>query len=57
MSERKLFHFEQPYGNHNGGHLEFSPKDNYLYLGFGDGGSSGDPQNNAQDLSNFWEKF
>jgi len=57
MSERKLFHFEQPYGNHNGGHLEFSPKDNYLYLGFGDGGSSGDPQNNAQDLSNFLGKI
>ena len=56
-SERKLFHFEQPYGNHNGGHLEFSPKDNYLYLGFGDGGSSGDPQNNAQDLSNFLGKI
>jgi len=57
MSERKLFHFEQPYGNHNGGHLEFSHKDNYLYLGFGDGGSSGDPQNNAQDLSNFLGKI
>ena len=57
MSERKLFHFKQPYGNHNGGHLEFSPKDNYLYLGFGDGGSSGDPQNNAQDLSNYLGKI
>ena len=57
MSERKLFHFEQPYGNHNGGHLEFSPKDNYLYLGFGDGGSSGDPHNNAQDFSNFFGKI
>ena len=57
MSEKKLFHFEQPYGNHNGGHLEFSPKDSYLYLGFGDGGSSGDPQNNAQDLSNFLGKI
>ena len=57
ISETKLFYFEQPYGNHNGGHLEFSPKDNYLYLGFGDGGSSGDPQNNAQDLSNFLGKI
>ena len=57
MSETKLFHFEQPYGNHNGGHLEFSPIDNYLYLGFGDGGSSGDPHNNAQDLSNFLGKI
>ena len=56
-SESKLFHFEQPYGNHNGGHLEFGPKDNFLYLGFGDGGSSGDPQNNAQNLDNFLGKI
>jgi len=56
-SESKLFHFEQPYGNHNGGHLEFGPKDNFLYLGFGDGGSSGDPQNNAQRLDNFFGKI
>ena len=56
-SESKLFHFEQPYGNHNGGHLEFGPEDNFLYLGFGDGGSSGDPQNNAQRLDNFLGKI
>ena len=56
-SESKLFHFEQPYGNHNGGHLEFGMIDNFLYLGFGDGGSSGDPQNNAQNFDNFLGKI
>jgi glucose/arabinose dehydrogenase len=38
----------QPFTNHNGGHLEFGP-DDYLYIALGDGGSSGDPQNNAQN--------
>ena len=31
-SEKKLFYFKQPFNNHNGGHLEFSPVDNYLYI-------------------------
>jgi glucose/arabinose dehydrogenase len=39
---------EQPFSNHNGGHLAFGP-DGYLYIGLGDGGSGGDPQNRAQD--------
>jgi len=39
---------EQPFSNHNGGHLAFGP-DNYLYIGLGDGGSGGDPLNNAQN--------
>ena len=38
---------EQPFSNHNGGHLAFGP-DGYMYVGLGDGGSAGDPQNHSQ---------
>ena len=38
----------QPYSNHNGGQIAFGP-DGYLYIGLGDGGSQGDPENRAQD--------
>jgi len=38
----------QPFGNHNAGMLAFGPNDSLLYVGFGDGGSAGDPSNNAQ---------
>ncbi len=35
--------------NHNGGQLAFGPNDGLLYIGPGDGGSGGDPPNNAQN--------
>jgi len=46
----------QPYTNHNGGQLQFGP-DGYLYIGMGDGGSGGDPQNHAQTLSDLLGKM
>ncbi len=49
-SEEILFTWPQPFSNHNGGDLDFGA-DGYLYIGLGDGGSAGDPQGNAQDLS------
>ena len=55
-SETTVLRVKQPYQNHNGGHLAFGP-DGYLYIGFGDGGSAGDPEGNAQNLSTFLGKM
>ncbi|MBE0599045.1 MAG: PQQ-dependent sugar dehydrogenase [Desulfuromonadales bacterium] len=48
-TEQILLTLEQPFGNHNGGQIAFGP-DGYLYIGFGDGGSGGDPQGNGQNV-------
>jgi glucose/arabinose dehydrogenase len=56
-SEKTILTFDQPFGNHNGGWIGFDPTasgdaQNYLYVTTGDGGSGGDPRNNAQDITN-----
>lgn len=43
-----LLNVAQPFSNHNGGNLMFG-LDGYLYVGLGDGGSSNDPNCNAQN--------
>jgi len=56
-SERNLIELPQPYPNHNGGHIAFHPTEGYLYIGFGDGGSGGDPENRAQNTSELFGKM
>ncbi|MDZ4823180.1 MAG: PQQ-dependent sugar dehydrogenase [Flavobacteriales bacterium] len=48
LSATIIITIPQDFSNHNGGHLAFGP-DGYLYIGMGDGGSGGDPNNRAQD--------
>jgi glucose/arabinose dehydrogenase len=46
----QLLAVDQPYANHNGGLLLFD-RSGKLLVGLGDGGSGGDPENHAQDLT------
>jgi hypothetical protein len=54
---RELLRLEQPFQNHNAGHIAFNPLSRadagdfgLLYVGIADGGSGGDPLNHAQNL-------
>jgi len=47
-SAKLILRIVQPYSNHNGGLVMFGP-DGMLYIGMGDGGLGGDPQNRAQN--------
>ncbi|MGB8509058.1 MAG: PQQ-dependent sugar dehydrogenase, partial [Pyrinomonadaceae bacterium] len=50
-SEGIVLTIAQPFANHNGGQLAFGPRDNFLYIGMGDGGDAGDPGNRAQNTN------
>jgi glucose/arabinose dehydrogenase len=47
-NNRQLLFVHQPFTNHNGGNVVFGP-DGLLWLGLGDGGSEGDPNNESQN--------
>lgn len=51
-----LFTIDQPFPNHNGGHMEFGP-DGYLYVALGDGGAAGDPLGAGQNLATLLGKI
>jgi glucose/arabinose dehydrogenase len=55
-SEKVILQIKQPFPNHNGGQLVFGP-DHYLWIGMGDGGSQGDPDNNGQSLNTLLGKI
>ena len=55
-SARLVLEIEQPYANHNGGDLTFGP-DGMLYIGMGDGGSGGDPERRATDMTTLLGKM
>jgi glucose/arabinose dehydrogenase len=46
----------QPFSNHNGGKIAFG-EDGFLYIALGDGGSGGDPNNNAQNKDSLLGKI
>ncbi len=52
-TEKIILALDQPFGNHNGGHLIFGHHDGMLYIGFGDGGKYGDPFEHGQN-TNTW---
>ena len=61
---RELMRLEQPFANHNAGQLSFNPLAapnsadfGMLYMGCADGGSGGDPLNNAQNMSSIFGKM
>lgn len=56
QGKRVLLSIAQPYSNHNGGQLVVD-RAGVLWIGTGDGGSSGDPKDNAQNLKSLLGKI
>jgi glucose/arabinose dehydrogenase len=59
-TEKVLLTVDQPFSNHNGGTITFSPKEGltgFLYIGLGDGGAANDPQANGQNLNTLLAKI
>jgi hypothetical protein len=61
---REVLRIEQPFGNHNGGHIAFNPLAapgdpdfGMLYVGIADGGSGGDPMDLSQDMGSAFGKI
>jgi glucose/arabinose dehydrogenase len=55
-SAKLIIGYDQPYGNHNGGHVLFGP-DGMLYIPTGDGGAGGDPQGHGQNRNSLLGKI
>jgi glucose/arabinose dehydrogenase len=55
-SAKAILSVKQPHSNHNGGMIAFGP-DGYLYIGMGDGGDGGDPDNYGQNLNSLLGKI
>jgi glucose/arabinose dehydrogenase len=55
-TRRQVLFVDQPFENHNGGLVLFGP-DRLLYVGLGDGGAGGDPDNRAQRLETLLGKI
>ncbi|NNF11949.1 MAG: hypothetical protein HKN72_01920 [Gemmatimonadetes bacterium] len=61
---RQVLRLEQPFGNHNAGHMAFNPLSGpedtdygMLYVGVADGGSGGDPMDLSQDPGSVFGKI
>lgn len=57
VSVTPVLWIEKPYFNHNGGQLQFGPRDGYLYIGTGDGGGAGDPEDRGQNMDSLLGKI
>jgi len=55
-SEKIILNIPKPFDNHNGGSIHFAPDGN-LWIVTGDGGSGGDPNNNAQNKNSLLGKM